>query len=358
MIKKFLFIFLLLVSPAYSAVTGWYPMANVGYVSEVAAMHGCTLNNNADSNMAVNMEYLLQTIDICNGHRTNYGSGTYATQQAANTVAVNDVFERLIEEFDGFHMFLTNMPAGATFGFHLAAAGNFTIDWGDGSPVQVINRTVPATVLFSHTYAQAGNYMVTLNGLATAYNAAGQVAAISFQWGLNTTRMTGISGDIGQIFPILGPAPGDTPHFMYAFAGTGITAIPPDLFAGLRGAFIPWMFYATFQNCTNLQGIIPGTLFSGLSGAPLPYIFGLTFHNASGLTGIGEGLFDGLNGPEAVGMFAATFQGTTGLTGPSARSGGQFIYEKWPGVNVDVGPLCYAGATGLSDFANIPSNWK
>lgn len=73
-----------------------YPVATVGYVSGVASQYGCSLKNNADPSQIVNMQYLLQTIDLCNMRLTSYGSGTYATRHWANTNAVNKAMNDLI----------------------------------------------------------------------------------------------------------------------------------------------------------------------------------------------------------------------------------------------------------------------
>ena len=74
-----------------------YPMANVKYVSDMAARYGCALVNNANPKTAVNMEYLLKTVDICNAGGTSYGDGQYATKQAANTYAVDYCIANLVD---------------------------------------------------------------------------------------------------------------------------------------------------------------------------------------------------------------------------------------------------------------------
>jgi hypothetical protein len=47
-----------------------------------------------------------------------------------------------------------------------------------------------------------------------------------------------------------------------------------------------------------------------------------------------------------------------GLTGPSAKINGQYLYEIWPDATATQVRAMYCGATGLSDCADIPSNWK
>jgi hypothetical protein len=45
---------------------------------------------------AANCEYLLKMVDKANGNSTSYGTGSYATKQVVDTVAVNDAVNRLI----------------------------------------------------------------------------------------------------------------------------------------------------------------------------------------------------------------------------------------------------------------------
>jgi len=293
-----------------------------------------------------------------------------------------------------FRIHLTNMPANSQFSFQISARGNFTVDWGDGH-VQTINRTNTILTTYSRTYASAGNRIITITGRATGYNPdillnMVAIPAISFQNSINRERMTGIAGDLGSIFPILNASGSGSPRFYRTFQHTGITSIPPNLFAGLQGPPTDSMFYCTFC-LINLTGSIPENLFAGLQGPPAPDMFRGTFIQ-SGLSGeipgnlfagingppaermfwhtfnqigyvcnftsIGDGLFDGISGPAQTGMFADIFQGCTHLRGPSARSDGQFLYQKWPAATVAQVGNAYQGATGLSDWANIPAVWR
>lgn len=76
--------------------TDYYPVATVEYVSGVALQYGCQLTNRADTSLIVNMEYLLKTVDICNAGITTYGTGQYATNQWANTYAVDWSIQNLV----------------------------------------------------------------------------------------------------------------------------------------------------------------------------------------------------------------------------------------------------------------------
>ena len=78
------------------------------------------------------------------------------------------------------------------------------------------------------------------------------------------------------------------------------------------------------------------------------------FYDCTELTEISENLFSGVSGA-ATDMFALTFYGCTGLKGNSAKIGDKYLYEIY---DDSVGPGCYYGATGLSDYDNIPDKWK
>jgi len=142
--------------------------------------------------------------------------------------------------------------------------------------------------------------------------------------------------------------------FRSTFSGTQITSIPENLFAGISGAPAEWMFAYTFMN-TQITSI-PENLFAGISGAPAENMFNGTFNWNPGLKSIPDGLFAGISGPAADSMFYTTFASCSSLTGPSARINGQYLYEIWPDVSGDM--ATYSGATKLSDYDQIPDNWK
>ena len=141
--------------------------------------------------------------------------------------------------------------------------------------------------------------------------------------------------------------------FSVTFYNTNITSIPADLFAGISGAPAESMFNGTFWN-TQITSI-PENLFAGISGTPAESMFNGTFWNTQ-ITSIPENLFAGISGAPAEGMFSWTFASCTSLTGPSARTNGQYLYEIWPDISGDM--YTYYRATGLSDYEQIPANWK
>ncbi len=316
---------------------------------------------------------------------------------------------------------ITTTPITSSFSFKMSAAGDFTVDWGDGNK-EKIARTDTTETTYSHTYSAAGEYRISMDGKATGYSTSNSVAAISFQ---NNTNLAKIDGSLGQIFSTIGNGRenGQQPRFNYTFSRcSGLTGeIPGSLFSGINGAPVNNMFLGTFDSCLKLTGEIPSGLFAGISGAPAEYMFSGTFNSCSGLTGeipaelfagingapaeymfhytfngcigltgeIPSGLFAGISGAPAVRMFNSTFYGCSGLTsigdgvfgdlsgnaqpsmfmqtffrcnaltGPSARTtSGKYLYEIWPSANSSQVGGCYRYATSLSDYADMPSAWK
>ena len=283
---------------------------------------------------------------------------------------------------------ITTTPDTSSFSFKISAAGDFTIDWGDGD-VETINKTNTTNTTYSHTYDKAGEYKIGISGEATAYNTEmfPMYAAISFSGNTNTA---GISGSLGAIFGTL--ADGTNPRFINTFSSnSNLTGeIPADLFAGISGAPATYMFSGTFEGCSGLTGEIPADLFAELSSITTTvYCFYETFKGCSGLSSIGGPLFEnlansslgqsqfegtfadcsGLKGEIPLGLFgnihqsfslvsafSRTFYNCSGLTGPSARMpDGTYLYDFFTGATASG---MYRGATGLSDYDSIPDSWK
>ena len=140
---------------------------------------------------------------------------------------------------------------------------------------------------------------------------------------------------------------------------SGLTeSIPADLFAGLDGTPMEKMFYNTFAGCSSLSGDVPSGLFANISGAAAPQMFARTFYNCSSLTGIQDGVFGALTGGAQNQMFMEMFYRNYALRGPSARIGGQYLYEIWPNATSSHVGKMYSDDTGLSDWISIPSAWK
>ena len=369
---------------------------------------------------AANMKYLLTAIDVANeilnGEKTtDYGNGEFATLQAADTVATNQAVETLIKKEIEYKFYLTfNRVLSPQFGINISAAGEFVIDWGDGT-IETINKTNTTNTTYLHDYSTTGEYTIGIGGQATAYNTDPYTATISFPSDF-VYDIFSIDGSLGAIFSTL--PDGSQPRFYNTFFSVGVSTVPaelftgisgapvknmfagtfslsllrtiPDgLFAGISGAPAEGMFSGTFRDCSGLTGTIPAGLFGNLTGAPAGQMFNSTFYGCSGLTGaIPDGLFGNLTGAPAAYMFQYTFYGCskltsipenlfgnisgtaqnymfsstfyncTSLTGPSARINGQYLYEIWPdATSGQVGDMYYR-ATGLSDYSSIPDVWK
>ena len=367
--KKILLILfgLLFVSGAYSA-----QIANVEYVHKMIEQTWditVPYNNALNSvKQIANMKYLLTAIDVANhmlngSATTDYGNGEFATLQVADTDTVNTAIETLVTDNGGrnYKFFITTISNTTSFKFYISAAGEFYVDWGDGTRNK-ITRTNTQELEYSHNYSTAGTYTIKIGGKATAYNTNDYIAAIGFSntiYYYYADNIASIDGSLGAIFGTLSSDTNNQPRFFYTFqnAYNMKGSIPSDLFAGISGAPANNMFYGTFSGCRGLTSI-PDGLFAGISGAPASYMFYGTFSGCSGLTSIPENLFGNISGTAQSSMFRQTFYNCTSLTGPSARINGQYLYEIWPDATFNQVGWMYRGATGLSDYATMPSNWK
>ncbi|MDR1207377.1 MAG: hypothetical protein LBK26_03115, partial [Rickettsiales bacterium] len=295
-------------------------------ISSVDYLHKTILNQKnisvpigegVNSKSVHSVKYMMTQIDSANKLLNGFASSNYAAGATTGSIVATTKVESAVAELikkvsQGFSLQLTNADA---FDFQISARGNFSINWGDGI-IDEVNKQNTTNTKYTHNYASSGNYTVSIHGLATEYNTGTSTAAISFGSSTVKTKITGISGSLGDIFPTL--ANGTNPRFYRTFYGcTGLTgSIPPKLFNGLSGAPVTHMFDYTFRDCTGLTGSIPQELFSGLSGAPASYMFNYTFVGCTGLTGkIPAELFSGISGAPAEHMFNSTFSGCTGLSG-------------------------------------------
>ena len=204
----------------------------------------------------------------------------------------------------------------------------------------------PAAGMFDGTFSRTQITSVPANLFA---GISGAPAERMFR---NTFRGAQITSVPENLFAGISGIPAEG-MFSWTFSGAQITSIPANLFAGVRGAPAENMFAYTFDG-TQITSI-PENLFAGISGAPAASMFDGTFGSTQ-ITSIPENLFAGISGPAADRMFYSTFYDCTSLTGPSARTNGQYLYEIWPDISHDMNT--YSGATGLSDYDQIPDNWK
>ena len=204
------------------------------------------------------------------------------------------------------------MSAGDEFSFELSAAGDYTINWGDGN-IETITKTDVEIDTVSHQYEGAGQYHIEISGIATEYSTT--YPAISFQCKnergeyITSHPLAGIGGTLGSIFSSIDD--NTQPLFTKTFYGCDTinnTVIPSALFKGITGNPVKDMFAYTFYGVSGLT-TIPEGLFSGLSGAPAESMFEFTFAN-TGIETIPSDLLGGISGAPAKNMFKGTFSNT------------------------------------------------
>ena len=249
---------------------------------------------------------------------------------------------------DYFSFTTTALNAGGSISFSLTPSGTFTVDWGDGSAPQVIERTNTTSETYSHSYSNAGSKTVKITGRATGYSTDSMTGVLLFG---KTSQIASIDGCLGAIFPTLGNASGQQPKFSGTFANTPITSIPSGLFSGITGA-AEYMFSGTFYR-TQITSI-PADLFSGVTGAA-ERMFDSTFSYTQ-ITSIPENLFHGITGA-AEGMFESAFQETqitsipaglfSGITGAANR---MFSYTFAMSKITSIPAGLFSGITGAADY--------
>ena len=297
-------------------------MVNVEYIHQyLNTRWGIDLPYNPEltnPKVAANMKYLLTVVDIANEYlngkkTTSYGTGAYATLAAADTIATNTAIDTLVKAPT---FTITTTPNTSSFSMIIGAAGNFTIDWGDGKRDVITDKPV-GTTTYTHSYSSSGEYEINLTGRATDYSdaaidpdtGAGLVPTFALTNALDgsfmATNVAKISGGLGHVFPTMDD--GTNPNFAYAFALAPITEIPADLFDGIHGAPTVGMFAATFGGTAITS--IPENLFGELNGDGAMNMFEATFTECPNLTTIDGPLFSGTITP-ATSMFAGTFENT------------------------------------------------
>lgn len=145
--------------------------------------------------------------------------------------------------------------------------------------------------------------------------------------------------------------------FKSTFNLSNLPEIPANLFITIKNPAND-LFYGTFANNIKLK-TIPDNLFSGLTDFA-PGIFCGTFNNVSKLQSIPENLFNPAlkNATPQDKSLDRTFYICRNLTGDSAKIDGEYLYDIWPNATTAQVSRMYQGATGLSDYANIPAAWK
>ena len=251
----------------------------------------------------------------------------FATAAVACTSSQIDVLGNGTQcETSKFQLTTTSLGANDSFNFWMSAQGTFYVDCGDGGTLagtnvsgKTISKTTNVNVQYSCSWSSAGAHTINFGGVATEYSVVGldiatTNAAINFGISSNQNKISSISGSLSAIFPQLGDADGEIPHFNSTFDNAGnLVSIPSTLFSGLTGGTnAKYMFYSTFSDCTSLTSI-PEGLFKDITDAANS-MFSKTFEGCTALTGyIAPTTFAGLtanNAPNATTMWYNTFDNT------------------------------------------------
>lgn len=347
---KYLMIFLLALFGNASVYAA--DLVNVQYLHNLISREhqvDVKYNTSLDSpSAAVNMKYLLTAVDIANKKlngvaTTDYANSSYATLDAVDTIAAIDAVNRLIkktvvddeeggdtggDDTGGGEETVTHVPefwitpagTSTSFSFNISAAGDYVIDWGDGSDLQVINKTNTNDTAYSHTYSNAAsNYKIGVSGQATAYSTGDETPAVSFKgsrssWlGTITSKISAIEGCLGCVFSTLESGEQKQPRFYETFANnSALPSLPDELFSGIYGDSTSKMFRRTFQYCSGLKAL-PSGLFAGLRGQPAEEMFSSTFERCTALESLPPGLLDAFYGVPVYKMFNNTFTECTSL---------------------------------------------
>ncbi len=184
----------------------------------------------------------------------------------------------------------TVTSANTTTQLPLYGTVDCTVDWGDGT-VENITSSQP-----SHTYAEAGEYDISIKGTMTRLYSYGISTATSSlpitavkQWGRTglinmqyafyyCRNLTTLPDEVGDAFA-------DVTTFQYAFCYcSALTEIPEGMFDKSTAAT---SFYGTFFGCTTLKKV-PEGLFDNCTKVTT---FNATFYICSGLEEVPTQLF-------------------------------------------------------------------
>ena len=155
---------------------------------------------------------------------------------------------------------------------------------------------------------------------------------------------------------------GEVKYVERMFLGcTALKSLPGDLFAGCPKIE---KFDETFAECTALE-TLPESLFSAIGTTTTSIVFSACFYGCSSLKSIPVGLFDTVR---RISFIDYCFADCKSLTGESPYTmvgeNKVHLYERTQDTDFPRVPSnksahigCFAGCTGLSDYANIPAEW-
>ena len=253
---------------------------------------------------------------------------------------------------------ITTTSNTTKFQFVIRAAGTFYVDWGDGSPVQILTyASAGNSTGVSHTFPSSGSYTIRFGGLGTSYpGCGGDESTLDFtNNGWYQANVASVSGSLGALLPQYGTAYGQYPCFLQQFSGcTNLTSIPSTLFSGITGG-VQYMFYTAFNNCTKLTSL-PAGLFDDITTGALSQ-FALTFKGCTRLASIPDGLFSNITTVTGSNLFNEIFRNCTALTSlpENLFSGITTAHERLFSYAFD-GCTNLSGAIPLSTFSGLLNN--
>jgi hypothetical protein len=174
---------------------------------------------------AANMEYVLRMVDLANSKRgviTSYGTGSYATKQAADTVATNECVKSLVRRDTEF------IAIGWLNGINFLFYSTNARDW------------MPCDITFSYTLSYFKN---SINNVTYGINASGDLIFIA---GHSRCSETGNRNFISALYSYDGKNWQETPvteiYSPYGLVSQGVT------YAGRRNDNIRPFFIRTAPN--------------------------------------------------------------------------------------------------------------
>ena len=288
-----------------------------------ASMHNETLNINVKQNTSNNDR--TAKIQLCN------------TSDEDDIFAEISITQKWYNQDDEAMILTTSASRENNYISYLPeiTGTNICIDWGDGTQEYFTSaNNIPCLHRYSTNITKDFDIKITGNieGLSSEKIYMYTITGIK-QWGISRLK-----------------------HIDYAFKRQPLKSIADDKFGALQDVTT---FYETFDQCTSLTSI-PQGLFDKCNNVTC---FNYTFHRCTSLTSIPQGLFDKCIN---VTSFYGTFMGCKNLTGESPYTvidGVKYhLYERSNNNDYFITPIyrlyCFDDCEKLTDYENIPNDWK
>ena len=253
---------------------------------------------------------------------------------------------------------------------------NCTVDWGDGTA-----PTMHTTGALVHTYTTAGLCQISITGQYSGFminGGADKDKLISIDdWGTVgfTSMNSAFNGCVNLASLTRGAITGakNATSFVYCFSGcNSLATIPKGLFDNVPNAT---SFFGCFAYCNSLLSI-PDGLFDDV---PNVTAFNACFRDCYSLSEVPDGLFTSCPNVTAFNACFAncsfdlptTMFNYTALAAKRPNMQNCFAkyadkdmrltgtaYPLWNYINATSRNYCYQSQTALTNYADIPDNWK